>query len=111
MQSSGMRHIKKAITSSAAQGWGAQTLLAPLLAGHDIGLVSEAGMPAVARPRAARWCAPRTTWAAGWVPLVGAVSLLMTLAASGLNRPELALSAICPRTQASAASASRNLER
>ncbi len=29
---------------------GAQTLLAPLLAGHDVGLLSEAGMPGGGRP-------------------------------------------------------------
>ena len=47
------RHVHKKgdHAGSAAQGWGAQTLLAPLLAGHDVGLLSEAGMPAVAEDR------------------------------------------------------------
>src|SRR2546429_8017777 len=59
-------------------------LLAPLLAGHDMGLVSEAGMPAVADPgssivRAAHDLGIRV------MPLIGPVSLLLALAASGLN--------------------------
>lgn len=42
----------------------AKPLLAPALQGHDMGLVSEAGMPAVADP-VHRWCALPMTWASG----------------------------------------------
>lgn len=62
----------------------ARPLLAPLLAGHDLGLLSEAGMPAVADPGAS---VVRAAHLAGCavVPLVGPSSLLLALAASGLN--------------------------
>lgn len=62
----------------------ARPLLASAVAGHDIGLLSEAGMPAVADPGSS---VARAAHALGIevVPLVGPVSLLLGLAASGLN--------------------------
>lgn len=59
-------------------------LLAPLLAGQNVGLLSEAGCPAVADPGADLVAAAQ---AAGIrvVPLVGPSSLLLALMASGLN--------------------------
>jgi 16S rRNA (cytidine1402-2'-O)-methyltransferase len=61
-----------------------ENLLAPLLAGKDIGLLSEAGCPAVADPgaglvRLAHQEKIRV------VPLVGPSSILLALMASGLN--------------------------
>jgi len=62
----------------------ARSLLAPALAGQDVGLVSEAGMPAIADPGSS---VVRAAHALGLVvrPLVGPVSLMLALAASGLN--------------------------
>lgn len=59
-------------------------LLAPLQAGQDAGLMSEAGCPAVADPGA---LLVRRAHEAGIrvVPLVGPSSLLLALMASGLN--------------------------
>lgn len=59
-------------------------LLAPLFAGHDTGLLSEAGCPAVADPGANL---VRAAHAAGIavVPLVGPSSILLALMASGLG--------------------------
>ena len=59
-------------------------LLAPLHAGHDVGLLSEAGCPAVADPGANL---VRAAHAAGIavVPLVGPSSILLALMASGLG--------------------------
>ena len=59
-------------------------LLAPLLAGRDCGLLSEAGCPAVADPGAAL---VRLAHAHGIrvVPLVGPSAVLLALMASGLN--------------------------
>jgi 16S rRNA (cytidine1402-2'-O)-methyltransferase len=59
-------------------------LLSPLLAGNDVGLLSEAGCPAVADPgaelvRVAHQKGIRV------VPLVGPSSILLALMASGLN--------------------------
>ncbi len=59
-------------------------LLAPVLAGRDAGLLSEAGCPAVADPGAAL-VASRTATACGCVPLVGPSALLLALMASGMN--------------------------
>jgi 16S rRNA (cytidine1402-2'-O)-methyltransferase len=41
---------KKATTATRAAPFRPQALLAPALAGQDMGLISEAGMPAVADP-------------------------------------------------------------
>ena len=59
-------------------------LLAPLLAGHDVGIISEAGCPGIADPGAdlvnlAHRNGIRV------VPLVGPSSILLALMASGLN--------------------------
>ena len=72
-----------------AGGFDARPLLAPALQGHDIGMASEAGMPAVADPGSS---VVRAAHELGVpvVPLVGPVSLLLALAASGLNGQSLA---------------------
>ncbi|MGB8339399.1 MAG: SAM-dependent methyltransferase [Burkholderiales bacterium] len=59
-------------------------LIAPLLAGHDVGLVSDAGCPAVADPGAnlVRFAHEHGIKVA---PLVGPSSILLALMASGLN--------------------------
>lgn len=71
-------------------------LLQPALDGNDIGLVSEAGMPTIADPgssvvRAAHELAIQV------VPLVGPVSLLLALAASGLNGQNFAFVGYLPQ--------------
>jgi len=60
------------------------SLLAPLFAGKDCGLMSEAGCPGVADPGAAL---VRRAHAAGMrvVPLVGPSSILLALMASGME--------------------------
>jgi 16S rRNA (cytidine1402-2'-O)-methyltransferase len=59
-------------------------LLAPLLAGKDVGLLSEAGLPAVADP-GARLVAAAHAHAVPVVPLSGPSSLMLALMASGLE--------------------------
>jgi 16S rRNA (cytidine1402-2'-O)-methyltransferase len=70
-------------------------LLAPALAGHDIGLVSEAGLPAVADPGSA---VVRAAHEAGIrvVAIPGPSSLLLALAASGLNGQSFAFCGYLP---------------
>ena len=87
----------------------ARHLLAPALAGHDMGLVSEAGMPAVADPgssvvRAAHDLGIEV------MPLTGPVSLLLTLAASGLNGQNFAFVGYLPQDSAERAQRVRELE-
>jgi len=60
------------------------TLLEPVFAGHDLGLLSEAGMPAVADPGAALVAAAHARGVCV-VPCVGPSSILLALAASGLD--------------------------
>ncbi|OWQ87513.1 ribosomal RNA small subunit methyltransferase I [Roseateles aquatilis] len=82
-----------ATAATEAQAWA--KLLQPALDGHDIGLISEAGMPAVADPGAQLVAAAH---AAGIevVPLVGPSSLLMAVAASGLNGQSFAFVGYLP---------------
>jgi len=59
-------------------------LLAPALAGHDLGLVCEAGLPALADP-GARLVAAAHAAGIRVVALPGASSIALAVAASGLN--------------------------
>ncbi len=69
----------------AAPGPGAvDALLAPARAGHDLGLLSEAGLPALADPGAALVAAAHAAGIAV-VAHPGASSIALALAASGLN--------------------------
>ena len=70
-------------------------LLAPVLAGQDAGLMSEAGCPAVADPGA---LLVRRAHEKGVkvVPLVGPSSLLLALMASGLNGQSFAFHGYLP---------------
>ena len=61
-----------------------ESLLAPLLTGHDLGVISEAGCPGIADPGADLVnLAHRNNIRV--VPLVGPSSILLALMASGLN--------------------------
>jgi len=87
----------------------ARPLLAPALAGHDIGLVSEAGMPAIADPGAS---VVRAAHALGLTvtPLVGPISLMLVLAASGLNGQDFAFVGYLPQETVGRAQRIRALE-
>lgn len=85
------------------------SLLAPALQGHDLGLISEAGLPAVADPGNALVAAAH---AAGVpvLPLAGASALLLALAASGLNGQSFAFVGYLPQEAAARAARVRELE-
>lgn len=72
-----------------------EALLAPLIQGHDVGLISEAGVPAVADPGAnlVRLAHQRNICVR---PLVGPSSLLLALMASGLNGQSFAFHGYLP---------------
>jgi 16S rRNA (cytidine1402-2'-O)-methyltransferase len=74
-------------------------LLAPALAGQDMGLISEAGLPAVADPGAALVAAAHAL-SIEVVPLSGASALLLALAASGLNGQSFAFVGYLPQDAA-----------
>lgn len=90
-------------------GFDARPLMADCLQGHDLGLLSEAGMPAVADPGSS---VVRAAHDLGLtvVPLVGPVSLLLTLAASGLNGQNFAFVGYLPQDPMQRAQRIRELE-
>ena len=92
------RHVHKKGDHAIGQ-FDARPLLAPALAGHDIGLVSEAGMPAVADPGSSVVRAAHDLGVAV-IPLTGPVSMLLALAASGLNGQNFAFVGYLPQDAA-----------
>ncbi|WP_394789475.1 SAM-dependent methyltransferase [Rhodoferax sp.] len=90
-------------------GFDAKPLLAAALQGFDIGLVSEAGMPAVADPGSS---VVRAAHELGMevVVLVGPVSLLLALAASGLNGQNFAFVGYVPQAEPERGQKIRELE-
>jgi len=87
----------------------AKPLLACTLQGLDVGLVSEAGMPAVADPGSS---VVRAAHSLGLsvVPLTGPASLLLALAASGLNGQNFAFVGYLPQDGAERSKRIRELE-
>ena len=87
----------------------ARPLLAAALQGHDVGLVSEAGMPAVADPGSS---VVRAAHDLGMdvIPLTGPVSLLLALAASGLNGQNFAFVGYLPQDASERIQRLRELE-
>lgn len=102
-------HKKGDHTPDAATDAAARDLLKPALQGHPMGLVSEAGMPAVADPGSA---VVRAAHALGVrvVPLVGPNALLLALAASGLNGQHFSFVGYLPQDATARAQAIRALE-
>ena len=91
-------------------GGDAAALLAPLRAGRSLGVISEAGCPAVADPGQSLVAAAH---AAGYrvVPLVGPSSILLALMASGLEGQRFAFRGYLPRDAPGRAQRIRALER
>jgi 16S rRNA (cytidine1402-2'-O)-methyltransferase len=99
LQQQQMQELPRAVHKKgdhAPASFDARPLLQAVPDGHDAGLLSEAGMPAVADPgtsvvRAAHDLGIEV------VPLVGPVSLLLALAASGLNGQHFAFVGYLPQ--------------
>lgn len=84
-------HTPSQINDANQRAW-----LSPALSGHNIGLISEAGMPAIADPgssvvRAAHKLGIHVE------PLVGPISLMLALASSGLNGQNFSFSGYLPQ--------------
>jgi 16S rRNA (cytidine1402-2'-O)-methyltransferase len=86
-----------------------QALLGPALEGHDLGLLSEAGLPAVADPGAALVAAAHGAGLRVW-PLAGPSSLTLALAASGLGGQNFAFVGYLPQEAGARAARLRELE-
>ena len=100
--------------SSAARGVGGEAgalraLLEPLTQGHDVGLISEAGLPAVADPGSAV-VALAHRLGATVLPLSGPNSMVLALAASGLQGQSFAFVGYLPQDAAARAARVRELQ-
>ncbi|WP_180682651.1 SAM-dependent methyltransferase [Tepidicella baoligensis] len=103
------RQVHKKGDHDPTSAFDARPLLAAAVAGEDMGLVSEAGMPAIADPGAS---VVRAAHALGLpvLPLVGPVSLMLALAASGLNGQHFAFVGYLPQEATARAQRVRELE-
>jgi 16S rRNA (cytidine1402-2'-O)-methyltransferase len=88
-------HKKGDHPGSAGANFDAKPLLAVALEGFDVGLVSEAGMPAIADPGSSVVRAAHDLGITV-IPLVGPVSLMLALAASGLSGQNFAFVGYLP---------------
>lgn len=88
---------------------GMKNLLGPALAGQDIGLISEAGLPGVADPGAAVVLAAHQA-GIQVLPLSGPSSLVLALAASGLHGQSFAFIGYLPVDASQRAQRIRELE-
>ncbi|WP_028452134.1 SAM-dependent methyltransferase [Chitinilyticum aquatile] len=84
-------------------------LLEPLLAGHDVGLMSEAGCPGVADPGAnlVRLAHRKDIRV---LPLVGPSSILLALMGSGANGQKFRFNGYLPANEAERSTAIKTLE-
>lgn len=87
----------------------ATELLAPALDGHDLGLISDAGCPAVADPGAVLVAAAHRA-GIRVVPLVGPSAVLLALMASGMNGQSFAFHGYLPAKSGLRATALRALD-
>lgn len=111
LQSMQLQELPREVHKKGDHGGGfdARHLLQPALQGHAMGLVSEAGMPAIADPGSSVVRAAHDLQIPV-APLVGPVSLLLALAASGLNGQSFAFVGYVPATPAERAQRIRELE-
>ena len=87
-----------------------EALLAPLLAGHDVGLLSEAGCPAVADP-GANLVRLAHRYGITVEPLVGPSSILLALMGSGSQGQRFAFNGYLPVKPPERVQAIRRFER
>lgn len=85
-------------------------MLAPLTRGESVGVVSEAGCPAVADPGAAA-VAEAHRIGARVVPLVGPSSIIMSLMASGMNGQQFTFLGYLPVERQARSAALKEIQR
>ena len=85
-------------------------LITPLLAGYDIGMLSEAGCPGIADPGAAL-AAIAHRKGARVTPLVGPSSILLGLMASGFNGQQFTFLGYLPSDKSARISKLKDIER
>lgn len=85
-------------------------MLAPLTRGESIGVISEAGCPAVADPGAAA-VAEAHRMGARVVPMVGPSSIIMSLMASGMNGQQFTFLGYLPVDRQARSAALKEMQR
>jgi 16S rRNA (cytidine1402-2'-O)-methyltransferase len=85
------------------------SIIEPLLQGHDMGLISEAGVPCVADP-GSNVVALAHDQGIKVVPLVGPSSILLALMASGFNGQQFTFNGYLPRERGERARKIKQLE-
>ena len=105
-----MRELAMAELNEHTPAGAVAALLEPALAGHDLGLLSEAGVPAVADPGAALVAEAHAREIAV-VPCVGPSSILLALMASGLEGQRFRFAGYLPAEAAARKAAIAELER
>ena len=105
-----MRDIAMAELSEHTPRDAVPGLLQPLLAGEDVGLMSEAGAPGVADPGAALVAAAHARGITV-VPMVGPSAILLALMASGLEGQRFRFVGYLPQDPAARRQALLDLER
>ncbi|KZE32705.1 SAM-dependent methyltransferase [Crenobacter luteus] len=105
-----IRELSLAVLNEHTPAAEVAALLAPLAEGHDVGLVSEAGCPAVADP-GAQLVALAHEKGYPVMPLIGPSSILLALMASGANGQRFAFHGYLPVDAAERDKAIRALEK
>ncbi|HYC37665.1 MAG TPA: SAM-dependent methyltransferase [Usitatibacter sp.] len=105
-----MREIAMAVLDEHTPAGQVPAMLAPVLEGKDLGLLSEAGMPAVADPGALLVAAAHRRGIAV-VPWVGPSSIVLALAASGLEGQRFRFLGYLPAEAVARRAAIADLER
>jgi 16S rRNA (cytidine1402-2'-O)-methyltransferase len=105
----GMRELQIAQLDRTASVGLARALLGPLREGRSLGLVSEAGCPAIADPGASLVEAAHRE-GLRVVPLVGPSAIVLALMASGLEGQRFAFSGYLPRERGARQARIRQLE-
>lgn len=104
-----IRELPADTGSATAQEAALDALLAPTLSGRDIGLMSDAGCPAVADP-GSRLVARAHAMGIRVIPLVGPSSILLGLMGSGLNGQSFAFHGYLPVNESERDTSLRTLE-
>lgn len=104
-----IRELQLSVLNEHTDAKDVAALLAPLKAGYDVGLISEAGCPAVADP-GAQLVALAHEAGITVVPLIGPSSILLALMASGANGQRFAFHGYLPVDAAERVKAIKALE-
>lgn len=104
-----IRELQLSLLNEHTDAKDVATLLTPLKAGHDVGLISEAGCPAVADP-GAQLVALAHEAGFSVMPLIGPSSILLALMASGANGQRFAFHGYLPVDAAERIKAIKTLE-